>query len=104
MRREVNTSRERAISMSCIRQLTKSVADLFDKAPNWSGLSILCLIAAIIRRLAISLSSPLPRHERSEIGLHDLGELRSLLFGLGRNTISAFLKISGWYPNLMQFP
>lgn len=87
--------------MSCIKQLTRSVADSFGKAPNWWGLSILCLIVAILRRLAISFSSPLPRDERSEIGLHELGELKSLLFGLGRNTISAFLNISGWHPNLM---
>ena len=50
-------------------------------------------VQAILR--AISLSSPLPKHESSAMGRQLLAEVRSLFPGFGIIATSAFLKTEG---------
>lgn len=46
-----------------------------------AGLSTLSSSAVLASLLANSLSSPLPRHEKSDISLHDLASVQSFLLG-----------------------
>lgn len=86
---------ERALSISCMSYLTKSLTNRFGSAPNCYGLTILFTIAARLNLRAINLSRLLPKHDRRAVGHHDLGELRSLFFGTGRKTTSAIRKELG---------
>src|ERR1700744_2568247 len=71
----------RASSTSWVRQVIRSTAERRGSAPNcWLARTLLVTAIHDIWR-AISLSSPLPRTERSAIGLYDLGEERSSFLG-----------------------
>lgn len=72
----------KAASTSCVRQVVRSTLDRLGSAPNCCRESTSYLMAIHDIRLAISLSSPFPSTESSAIGLYDLGELISALFGL----------------------
>ena len=86
----------RAVSISCTRAATRSTADLFGRAPICCGCRIPYRIEAQARRRAISLSSPLPRHESSDIGLQARVLERSRLPGFSIMTTSASLNLIGW--------
>ncbi|PTB47369.1 hypothetical protein M431DRAFT_440310 [Trichoderma harzianum CBS 226.95] len=69
VRREMTRPWARATSASCSKQATRSVADLFGRAPKYCSGSILCSIARRETLLARSLSRPLPIQESREMGL-----------------------------------
>jgi hypothetical protein len=83
VRKDVFEPLSRASSMSCVRHVVRSTDDCSGRAPNCWFPTIRSEIASQAILRATSLSSPLPSTDRRAIGLYDLGDVRSVLFGLG---------------------
>src|SRR6478752_3072204 len=68
--------------MSCVTQARRSVAERAGIAPACCGLITLKARAVEATRLASILSRPLPRQERSAMGLQERVDVKSFLLGL----------------------
>ena len=69
--------------MSCVRHVIKSIEDHNGSALNCWLATTLYVIASQEIFFANSLSSPFPNTDNNAIGLYDLGDVWSVLLGLG---------------------